>query len=51
MNQAVTLAGQSVNWTVSALKNANYGFHGGVFLRLSLFSVYLQPELLFGLFR
>lgn len=30
--------------SISALKNAAWGFHAGAFLRLSLFGVYLQPE-------
>jgi len=29
------------------LTAAKYGFHGGAFVRLSLFGIYLQPELLF----
>lgn len=32
--------------TIAALKTASYGFHGGVFLRLSLLGIYLQPEVL-----
>jgi hypothetical protein len=32
--------------TITALKTASYGFHGGVFLRLSLLGIYLQPEVL-----
>jgi hypothetical protein len=32
--------------TIEALKSASYGLHGGVFLRLSLFGIYLQPEVL-----
>ncbi|MCX6320249.1 MAG: porin family protein [Bacteroidia bacterium] len=32
--------------TIDALKTASYGFHGGVFLRLSLLGIYLQPEVL-----
>jgi len=30
--------------TISALKTASYGIHGGLFLRLSLLGIYLQPE-------
>jgi hypothetical protein len=32
--------------TIDALKTASYGFHGGVFLRLSLLGIYIQPEVL-----
>jgi hypothetical protein len=32
--------------TIEALKNASYGIHGGVFLRLSLLGIYIQPEVL-----
>ena len=33
---------------IEALKDASWGFHGGVFLRLSLFGIYLQPEAVFA---
>jgi hypothetical protein len=29
-------------------KEASYGFHGGVFVRLSLLGIYVQPEILFA---
>jgi hypothetical protein len=29
-------------------KDASYGFHGGVFVRLSLLGIYVQPEILFA---
>jgi hypothetical protein len=48
MDKAVQLTGQSTNYTVQALSNANYGFHGGLFFRLTIMSVYIQPELLFA---
>jgi hypothetical protein len=32
--------------TITALKNASFGIHGGVFLRLSLLGLYIQPEVL-----
>jgi hypothetical protein len=34
--------------TIAALKNASWGFQGGLFLRLSLLGIYLQPEVLFA---
>jgi len=30
--------------TIDALKTASYGYYGGIFLRLSLLGIYLQPE-------
>jgi len=48
MDEAVSLTGQAGTYTVQALKNADYGFHGGLFLRLSLFGIYIQPEVLFA---
>jgi len=48
MDKAVQLTGQSTNYTVQALKSSNYGFHGGLFIRLTVFGVYVQPELLFA---
>jgi hypothetical protein len=35
-------------YTVDALSQAEYGFHGGIFLRMTLLGIYLQPELLFS---
>lgn len=42
-----TLTSGNTSYTVQALKNANYGFHVGAFVRFSMMGVYLQPELLF----
>lgn len=33
---------------IEALKDAAWGFHAGAFLRLSLFGIYLQPEVVFA---
>lgn len=41
-----TVTSGTTSYTVDALTAAKYGFHGGVFLRLSLLGIYLQPELL-----
>lgn len=43
-----TVTSPTSSYTVEALSEAKYGFHGGVFVRLSLFGVYVQPELLFS---
>ncbi len=34
--------------TVAALKDAAWGFQGGVFLRLAVMGIYLQPEVVFA---
>jgi hypothetical protein len=48
MNDLVKVTSGSTTYTVDAISNAKYGFHGGAFVRLSLLGVYLQPELLFS---
>ncbi|HEX7494063.1 MAG TPA: porin family protein [Bacteroidales bacterium] len=42
-----TLTSGNTTYTVDAITSAKYGFHGGVFVRLTLLAIYLQPELLF----
>lgn len=37
-----------VNYSVDALSTAKYGFNGGVFVRLTILGLYIQPELLFA---
>jgi hypothetical protein len=34
--------------TLNTLKGANYGIHGGFFIRLNISKLYIQPELLFA---
>lgn len=48
MNDLVTLSTGSSQYTVDALKSANYGFHAGAFVRFSMMGVYIEPELLFA---
>ena len=48
MDKAVSLTSQAGTYTVQALKSANYGFHGGLFMRLTLLGIYVQPEVLFA---
>jgi hypothetical protein len=43
-----TLTSGTTSYTVDALSEAKYGFHGGAFFRLSLLGIYVQPELLFS---
>ena len=47
MNDAKTVTTSST-YTIDALKEANYGFHGGLFVRLTVLGVYLQPEIVFA---
>jgi Outer membrane protein beta-barrel domain len=42
-----TVTSGNTSYTVDAVTAAKYGFHGGAFVRLTLFGIYLQPELLF----
>jgi hypothetical protein len=42
-----TITSGTTSFNVDALTNARYGFHGGAFLRLTFFGIYLQPEFLF----
>ena len=43
-----TIASGNTSFTVDALSSAKYGFNGGVFVRITLFSFYIQPEVLFS---
>jgi hypothetical protein len=36
------------SFTVDGISTAKYGFHGGAFVRLTFFGIYIQPELLFS---
>lgn len=42
-----TITSGTTSFTVDALSEAKYGFHAGVFVRLTLFAIYVQPEILF----
>lgn len=48
MADAKTLTSMSVNYSVDALKVANYGFHAGLFFRFTVLGIYLQPEVVFA---
>jgi len=48
MADVKTVTSGNTTYTVDAVTSAKYGFHGGAFVRLSLFGIYLQPELLFS---
>lgn len=43
-----TLTSGETQYVVDAIKGANYGFHGGAFVRFSMLGLYVQPELLFA---
>jgi hypothetical protein len=43
-----TVTAGNSTYTVDALTNAKYGFHGGAFVRLTFFGVFIQPEFLFS---
>jgi len=43
-----TLTSGETEYVVDAIKGANYGFHGGAFVRFSMLGFYVQPELLFA---
>ncbi len=42
-----TITSGTTSFTVDALTNAKYGFHGGAFVRLTFFGIFIQPEFLF----
>ena len=43
-----TITSGTTSITVSGISTANYGFQGGLFMRVTLFGFYIQPELLFS---
>ncbi len=47
METLKTLTSGETQYTVEALEGANYGFHGGIFVRINVMKFYIQPELLF----
>jgi len=47
MEDLKTLTSGDTEYVIDALEGANYGFHGGAFVRFSLAGLYIQPELLF----
>lgn len=48
MEDLKTLTSGETQYVVDAIKGANYGFHAGAFVRLSMLGFYVQPELLFA---
>ena len=43
-----TITSGTTTFSVDAITTAKYGFHGGAFVRLTFFGLYVQPELLFS---
>ena len=43
-----TITSGTTSFTVDGITTAKYGFHGGVFVRVTLFGFYIQPEFLFS---
>ena len=43
-----TITSGTTTFTVDGIKTAKYGFHGGVFVRLTFFGFFVQPEFLFS---
>ena len=35
-------------WNIAAMKDASWGFHGGIFTRIKIFFLYVQPEVVFA---
>jgi hypothetical protein len=48
MADAKSITSVGTTYTIDKLKGANYGIHFGVFGRLSISKLYIQPELLFA---
>lgn len=48
MADAIQVSSGTKTYTVESLEGMNFGFHGGVFGRISILMLYVQPELLFS---
>ena len=48
MEDIKTINSTTASYTVEKLKGANFGFHGGLFFRLSISKLFIQPEVLFS---
>jgi len=48
MSDAKSITSGSSTYLVDKVKSANYGIHAGIFARLSISKLYIQPELLFA---
>ncbi|MDX9724907.1 MAG: porin family protein [Bacteroidales bacterium] len=48
MEDLKTLTTGDTEYTIDVLEGANYGFHGGAFIRFTMMGFYIQPEFLFA---
>ena len=48
MDDVITVEDGVEEYSLEGVSNASVGFHGGIMLRVTLFSAYLQPELYFA---
>jgi hypothetical protein len=48
MDDIKSVTSSTASYTVQKLEGAKYGFHGGLFARLKVWMIYVQPELLFS---
>lgn len=48
MDDIKQITSGTTTYSVQRLEEAKYGFHGGVFMRVKLLALYVQPELLFA---
>jgi hypothetical protein len=48
MDNVKQVVSGSTTYSVQMLEEAKYGFHGGLFMRVKLLALYVQPELLFA---
>ena len=48
MNDIVSVTSGTKTYTIEDVSGMNYGFHGGVFGRISISKLFIQPELLFS---
>jgi hypothetical protein len=46
MSDVKTITSAGTSYTIDKLKGANYGIHGGLFLRVGISKIYIQPEIL-----
>jgi hypothetical protein len=48
MADAKTVTSGGASYLLDKAEGANYGFHGGIFIRVNISKLYIQPEVLFA---
>ncbi len=48
MDDIKTVSSGAHDYTIEEIEGMNYGFHGGLFVRLKITKLFIQPELLFS---